>query len=84
MPKIELQGYKIELPNVPVEHESIYGYDLPKKDQYWSRLYKYTDDEFDELKTHQKLEIIKQETERRVNGLWFYNNGEPFYITGDN
>jgi len=81
---IELQGYKIELPDVPKERDGIYGYDMPKKEQFWSRPYKYTDDEFEELKNHQKLEIIKQETERRVNGFWFYNNGEPFYITGDN
>ncbi|NBU25900.1 MAG: hypothetical protein EBS39_09860, partial [Gammaproteobacteria bacterium] len=26
---------------------------------------------------------IKQEFERRRNGVWFYNNGEPTYITGD-
>lgn len=26
--------------------------------------------------------IYKQEVSRRVNGVWFFNNGEPTYITG--
>lgn len=27
--------------------------------------------------------IYKQERDRRVNGVWFFNNGEPTWITGD-
>jgi hypothetical protein len=26
----------------------------------------------------------KQEKDRRLNGVWFFNNGEPTWITGDN
>ena len=26
--------------------------------------------------------FIEQEFERRRNGVWFYNNGVPTYITG--
>lgn len=31
-----------------------------------------------------EIEYIKTEWERRTNGYWFFNNGKPTFITGDN
>jgi len=29
-------------------------------------------------------DLLIRERERRINGVWFYNNGEPCYLTGSN
>lgn len=77
-----LQGkYEYLLPELPDEKDILY-WDLPKEEQYWRR------ENFDFEKINidwtdeQKDLFVKRETRRRINGLYFYNNGELTYITG--
>lgn len=71
--------YQYELPEPPRDEREVLFYDLPKKEQYWRippRL------NFKNCTQTQKVEFINQERERWLNGCWFFNNGEPTYITG--
>lgn len=80
---IELQGYKIELPDAPAT-ETIDGYKKPRLEQYWIPPYNYSDKEFAALPEYEQEKIKEQEFHRRVHGYWFMNKGNPFYLTGDN
>ena len=77
---LELQGIKVQLPEVPVSKNNILFSDKPKAEQYWRRtpmpkgLSKENEDEY--------IEYIIEEFRRRVFGVWFMNNGKPTYITG--
>jgi hypothetical protein len=77
---IELDGLKIQLPVRPDKKDILFS-DLPKKDQYWKRheepegLNPESEDAFSEY--------IYSEFKRRREGVWFMNNGEPVYLTGD-
>ena len=85
---IEIQNLKIALPDV----ESSYKISNKKEDQFWQRL-DYPK-ELDRIKSvfefNQKPEYFKeqwydfidQEFERRDKGFWFYNKGNPTYVTG--
>lgn len=73
------EGISFTLPKQPPKNE-IAGYDLPKKDQKWTR--NVLPDNFEELNEFDRDEIITKEFERRKKGYWFYNNGTPTYITG--
>lgn len=79
------------IPDVPRETE-IYGYDLPKRQQKWVR-----QDMLPEIENKEKDEIdilytkdakvrnwIDEENRRCIEGFWFYINGTPTYITGQN
>ena len=89
---IEIDGLNIQLPKQP-KHEDILYHDLPKSEQRWVRAepssdlfkLKSMDDWMDMPKEFRKkhTDYIKEEFRRRVEGLWFYNNGVPTYITGD-
>jgi len=89
---IEIDGLYIQLPKQP-KHEDILYHDLPKSEQRWVRAepssdlfkLKSMDDWMDMPKEFRKkhTDYIKEEFRRRVEGLWFYNNGVPTYITGD-
>jgi len=76
----EISGIKIELPEKPKKKDILFS-GLPKKKQKWSRtelppgLYPETSSKY--------ADFIKQEFERRENGVWFMNNGVPTYITGE-
>lgn len=53
-----------------------------KEEQYWEKP-KFPND-FDLSTGETKyLDIIIRELERVFNGCWFYNNGKPFYLTGN-
>lgn len=80
---IELQGYKITLPDPPPKEE-IDGYNLPIEEQYWKKPYNLTDEEYLSLPEDEQDEIVERENDRRVFGYWFMNKGKPFYLTGDN
>lgn len=75
---IEVDGLKIQLPEVP--KEGILFSDLPKEEQYWRRtevpkgLSKETAEEY--------MDFIMEEFRRRREGVWFMNNGVPTYLTG--
>lgn len=89
---VDIDGLLIQLPAKPA-HEDILFHDRDQKDQKWDRLAvpqpidkcKSMDAWLEQPKEIQKkyLSYIKEEFRRRKYGLWFYNNGEATYITGN-
>ena len=76
--KLVIDDLGIILPKVPKKEEILY-HDLPKKEQYWRR------EEIPNITTtniENYEDIIKREFKRRLEGVWFYNNGVPTYLTG--
>lgn len=88
---IELEGIYIQLPKVPHSSE-ILNHDMIKTRQMWRRVQPPADlmkiKSMDEWMLQPKefrdkhTPYITREFERRKNGVWFYNNGVPTYITG--
>ena len=88
---IKISDIHIQLPKVPNKKNILY-HDKPKKEQRWVReempielsRIRSMDEWYDMPKEFKsKYEpYIKQEFQRRNKGMWFYNNGEPTYITG--
>lgn len=78
---LELQGLNVQLPVPPKDKTKILFHDLPKEEQYWRRLdvpeniTPDNEESFDDF--------IREEFRRRREGIWFYNNGEPVYLTGN-
>lgn len=76
-------GIDIPLPPCPPKTK-ILNYGLPQKKQKWATALKNEiPDNWNELEGLELKEFIEKQIERRFNGLWFYNNGVPTYITGD-
>lgn len=77
---ITLDDLKIQLPKVPKKEEILF-HDLPKEEQYWRR------EKMPNGITPKNKEMwdsyIKEEFRRRREGIWFMNNGEPVYLTGN-
>lgn len=71
-----------KLPTVPSQDSAILFYNLPKKDQYWRKPRIPNDAEWNRMDQSKKFLFVERERERRANGVWFYNNGTPTYITG--
>ena len=88
---IEIADLLIQLPKTPSKKNILY-HEKPKEEQRWARQEMPTElsrirsmDEWYDMPKEFKAKYepyIKQEFERRNKGLWFYNNGEPTYITG--
>jgi hypothetical protein len=88
---IEIGGIDIQLPKIPPKKEILFN-DRKQHLQMWRRLPVPEElqrirsmDEWYEMPSEFKKRFspyIEKEFERRRNGLWFYNNGEPVYITG--
>jgi hypothetical protein len=88
---VQLGGLNIALPSQPPK-EKISGYGKPDHMQLWKRFLMPEElsriksmDEWAEMprEFRQKFSpYIEEEFRRRREGLWFYNNGEPTYITG--
>ena len=88
---ITIGGLDIQLPKAPGKKEILF-YDRKPAMQMWERLPVPAElqrirsmDEWYEMPSDFKKRFspyIEKEFERRRNGLWFYNNGEPVYITG--
>ena len=84
----EVYGIKYKLPELPAI-DNISGYELSAKDQRFTLLdipEYFNDLEFDEEETpiysSEQRDFVVSEW-RKVNyGYWFFNNGEPTYITG--
>lgn len=78
---INLEGLNVQLPIPPENPKDILFHDLPRKEQHWRRL------EVPTGITRQTIgdytEYIHEEFRRRVDGVWFYNNGVPTYLTGN-
>jgi len=75
---INLSGLNIMLPKPPPKTKILF-HKLPKEEQYWRRtevpkgLTVDTEDQF--------TEYILEEFRRRREGVWFYNNGVPVWLT---
>jgi hypothetical protein len=78
-----IDGVDIPLPpRPPVKQMGNYG--VPKKQQKWSTFIKNNIPvNWNELEGSALEEFIAQQFERRYNGLWWFNNGQPTYICGD-
>ena len=86
---LEIQGFKIALPNTPKE---IYSRGKNKKEQKWKQFPLNPD--FKRIKTvfewqdypddfkERNYGYIDEEFRRREEGFWFMNNGKPTYLTG--
>ena len=88
---IDISGLPICLPKQP-RKKDIAGYDLPTHLQSWARTEMPSElariksmDEWYEMPKEFRQRFspfIEEEFRRRREGYWFYNNGEPTYITG--
>ena len=88
---VESSGLLIVLPKKPKRSEILF-HDQPKELQLWQRLpmpeelqrIRSMDEWFEkpaEFRSRFRV-YIEKEFQRRRDGVWFYNNGEPTYITG--
>ena len=88
---IELHGILVVLPKKPKRSEILF-HEKPKAMQLWQRLPMPEElqkirsmDEWYEKPSEFRRKFsgyIEKEFERRRNGVWFYNDGVPTYITG--
>jgi hypothetical protein len=88
---IEIGDLFIALPKKPQKKDILF-HNLPKKDQRWKRLsfpeevlrIKSMDEWLEKPDSFKAryTPVIEEEFNRRRDGVWFYNNGEPTYITG--
>lgn len=88
---IEIAGLHIQLPKIPDKKDILFN-DRAPADQRWERISPPADlikiKTMDEWSSQPKefrdkyTPYIKNEFDRRRNGLWFFNNGIPTYITG--
>ena len=88
---IELHGILVVLPKKPRKSEILF-HDQPKKLQMWKRIpmpeemrrIRSMDEWFEKPAEFRNKfrSYIEQEFQRRRDGVWFYNNGKPTYITG--
>jgi len=88
---VELHGLLVVLPKKPLKSKILF-HDQPKKLQMWKRApmpeemqrIRSMDEWFEKPAEFRNKfrSYIEQEFQRRRDGLWFYNNGEPTYITG--
>lgn len=78
--RFTIYDLEIIIPRVPRDKTEILFHDLPKEKQYWVRQPEpnITTGNIDEYH-----EYILEEYRRRREGIWFYNNGEPTYLTGN-
>jgi len=88
---VELHGLLVVLPKKPRKSEILF-HDQPKKLQLWKRIsmpeemrrIRSMDEWFEKPAEFRNKfrSYIEQEFQRRRDGVWFYNNGKPTYITG--
>jgi|TARA_R110000822_G_scaffold68563_5_gene166755 hypothetical protein len=88
---IELHGLLVVLPKKPPRSKILF-HDRPKHLQLWTRIPMSEEmqrvrsmDEWHEKPSEFRKKFsayIEQEFQRRRDGVWFYNNGIPTYITG--
>ncbi len=88
---IELHGLLAVLPKKPKRSEILF-HDKPKAMQMWQRIpmpeelqrIRSMDEWLEKPAEFRKKfhSYIEQEFQRRRDGVWFYNNGVPTYITG--
>lgn len=76
---MDLQGLLVQLPRVPRDRTKILYHDLPKEEQYWRREPIPQSLNPDTLNQH--MEWVLEQFRRRREGVWFYNNGKPVWLT---
>lgn len=92
------EGYVYNILTKKLEYIGVYSRSSKTKEQYWERFqlpdwYKEVtkkEDDYNKIKKDtdppfydERYENFKiQEWERRLNGFWFMNKGEPVYLTG--
>ena len=86
---VEIQGVRIALPAVP---KKVYARNKKKSLQYWEReqipgelsrissIFQWND--MPAAFKNKWVDYIEGEFDKREEGFWFMNNGEPTYITG--
>jgi len=83
--KVEtISDIDITLPKVPGK-KKIFFSNKTKKNQKWERLSPPDGFSWDKPQTEytdEEIEWIQADADRRLNGIWFMNNGVPTYITG--
>lgn len=79
--KVVLQDLTITLPKKPKDKTEILFHDLEKSEQYWRRHDEPENINPDNVELFDKY--ITEEYRRRREGIWFYNNGEATYLTGN-
>tara|TARA_R110000737_G_scaffold189437_2_gene211430 strand:+ start:1374 stop:3398 length:2025 start_codon:yes stop_codon:yes gene_type:complete len=77
---IQVNGLKFNLPEKPKKKDILFS-DLKKKDQKWGR--SDMPDGLNEDTVSKYSWFVDQEFKRREEGVWFMNNGEPTYMTGE-
>jgi len=76
------EGLYYEYPLVPAKSDILFS-DNIKREQKWRRTILPHGQELYLLTNEQKKSIVEREARRRIYGVWFMNDGEPIYITGD-
>ena len=75
----ELDGLKVQIPQAPRNKKDILYWDKKKKDQFWRR------EELPQGCTPSNPEpfadYILDQFKKRREGVWFYNNGEPTWLS---
>ena len=88
---VELHGLLVVLPKKPKRSEILF-HDKPKELQMWQRIplpeelqrVRSMDEWFEKPAEFRNKfrSYVEKEIQRRRDGVWFYNNGLPTYITG--
>ena len=75
----DLNGLLVQIPEVPKDRKKILYHDLKKEEQYWRR------EELPQGCTPDNAEpfaeYILDQFRKRREGVWFYNNGEPTWLS---
>ena len=73
----------VKSPPVPKRKEDfINGHVTKKREQKWARDFP-TDAEVEQLSEAERDALQERELDRRTDGCWFLNDGDPTYLTGD-
>lgn len=74
--------YQYELPACPTREEDLLFYEHKKKDQYWRTPTFPEPFVWKRMAKREQFDIVDQQRRYWKEGCWFFNNGEPTYITG--
>jgi hypothetical protein len=72
---------KVRIPKKPKDKKDILSSNKKKADQKWTRT--ELPEGLNEETASKFRDFINQEFDRKINGVWFMNNGVPTYITGE-
>lgn len=75
----ELDGLRVQIPEVPKDKKSILFSDQKKKDQYWRR--EPLPDGCTPENAEPFADYILDQFRKRREGVWFMNNGEPTWLS---